>query len=53
MTTQTMDTMIEIAEELGAEVVVMVMDNKRFILEEHRTDSYKWDKKWAKIKDPF
>jgi hypothetical protein len=53
MTTQTTDTMLEIAEELGAEVVMMVMDNKRFILEERGTDSYKWDKKWAKLKDPF
>ena len=53
MTTQTMDTMIEIAEELGAEVVMMVMDNKKFILEEHGTSSYKWDKEWAKTKDPF
>lgn len=53
MTTQNMETMIEIAEELGVEVVVMVMDNKKFILEERRIDSYKWDKKWAKTKCPF
>ena len=53
MATQTMETMIEIAEELGAEVVMMEMDNKKFILEEHRTDSYKWEKEWTKRKDPF
>jgi hypothetical protein len=53
MATQTMDTMIEIAEELGAEVVMMVMDNKKFVLEEHRIDSYKWEKEWTKRKDPF
>jgi len=53
MTTKTMDTMIEIAEELGVEVVMMIMDNKKFILEEHGTSTYKWDKKWAKLKDPF
>jgi hypothetical protein len=53
MTSQNVDTMIEIAEELGAEVIMMVMDNKKFILEEHSTDSYKWDKEWAKRRDPF
>lgn len=53
MTTQTKDTMIEIAEGLGAEVVLMEMDNEKFILEEHRTDHYKWEKEWTKRKNPF
>ena len=53
MATQTMDIMIEIAEELEAKVVIMKMDNKKFILEGHGTDSYKWEKEWAKRKSPF
>ncbi len=54
VSTQTMDTMIEIADELGAEVGMMVMDNKKFILVEHGIDSYKSDKKWEKRRNnPF
>ena len=53
MNTQTIDTMIEIAEELGVEVIMMVMDNKKFILEEHGTDSYKWNKERSKWRSPF
>jgi hypothetical protein len=53
MTTETMDTMIEIAEELKAEVFMMVMNDKKFILEKRGTDSYKWNKEWAKMKKPF
>ena len=53
MTTQNLDTMIEIAEGLGAEVVLMEMDNKKFILDEHSTHRYKWEKEWDKRKNPF
>jgi hypothetical protein len=53
MNTQTIDTMIEIAEELGVEVVMMEMCNKKFILEEHGLWSYKWDKERTKERDPF
>ena len=53
MNPQTIDTMIEIAEELGVEVIMMVMDNKKFILEEHGTDSYKWNKERSKWQSPF
>jgi len=53
MNTQTIDAMIEIVEELGVEVVMMEMDNKKFILEERRPDSYKWNKERAKWRNPL
>ena len=53
MNTQTIDTMIEIVEELGVEVVMMEMDNKKFILEERGPDSYKWNKERAKWRNPL
>ena len=53
MKTPTKDTMIEIAEGLGAEVVLMELDNEKFILEEHRNDHYKWEKEWTTRQDPF
>jgi len=49
MNTQTIDTMIEIAEELGVKVLMMEMDNKRFMLEERSTWLYKYDKESAKL----
>jgi hypothetical protein len=53
MNTQTIDTMIEIAEELGVEVFMMEMDNKKFILEKNSTYWYKWDKERAKEHNPL
>jgi hypothetical protein len=44
MNTYTIDTMIEIAEELGVEVIMMEMDNKKFILKENSTRWHKWYK---------
>jgi hypothetical protein len=38
---------------LGAEVVLMEMDNEKFVLEEHGPDHYRWEKEWKKRKDPF
>jgi len=53
MNTQTIDTMVEIAEELGVEVFMMEMDNNKFILEEHGPDSYKWNKERARWDNPL
>ena len=54
MTTHAKDTMIEIAESLGVETVLMEMDNKKFILNQYGTDQYKSEKEWwSKLKSPF
>ncbi len=47
------DTLIEIADELNVEVVLMTMDNKKFVLEAQKTDSYRWDKERAKWNNPL
>ena len=53
MNNHTIDTLIEIAAEVGAEIVIMAMDNKKFVLREYNIDSYKWDKKRSKWNNPF
>jgi hypothetical protein len=53
MDTQTIDTMIEVAEVLGAEVRIMVMDNRKFLLEDHSLDMYKWERKMSRLSNPF
>lgn len=53
MDTQTIDTMIEIAEELGAEVRMMVMDNRKFVLEDRSIDMYKWERERSRTRNPF
>lgn len=53
MNNQTIDTMIEIAAEVGAEIVMMAMDNKKFVIEEYGIDFYKWDKQRSKWNNPF
>jgi hypothetical protein len=53
MNNQTIDTMIEIAAEIGAEIVMMAMDNKKFVLEEYNIDFYKWDRQRSKWNNPF
>jgi hypothetical protein len=47
------DTMLEIADELNVEVVLMRMDNKKFILEPQDSSSYKRDKEWSKWRNPM
>lgn len=47
------DTLIEIAGELNVEAVLMTMDNKKFVLEAKRTDSYRWDKERSKWRNPL
>jgi hypothetical protein len=53
MNIQTIDTMIEIAEELGVEVFMMEMDNKKFILKENSTYWHKWDKEETRLRNPL
>jgi hypothetical protein len=54
MDKNTINTMLEIGEELGVEVEILRMDSKKFSLE-WSSDSkwYKWDKDNLKRKDPF
>ena len=53
MDTRTIDAMIEVGEELGVEVRMMLMDNRKFLLEDHSTDMYKWRRERASAKNPF
>ena len=53
MHTQNIDIMVEIAEELNVEVIIMSMENKKFILEEQDIRTHKWDKKRSKWHNPF
>jgi hypothetical protein len=53
MENQNIDTMIEIADELNIEVVLMQMDNKKFVLEPQSTCSYKWEKERSKWHNPL
>ncbi len=53
MNSETIDIMIEIAEELGVEVVMMKMCNKKFLLEEIGLYFYKWDKERTKDRNPL
>ena len=53
MNDKTVDTMIEIAAEVGAEVVMMVMDPRKFVLEENSVSSYEWNKQRARWNNPF
>jgi hypothetical protein len=53
MRTETIDTMILIAKDIGAEIVMMKMSDEKFILEEHSLDRYEWDKKWNSRKNPY
>lgn len=53
MTNKTIDTMIEIAAEVGAEVVMMVMGPRKFVLEENNVSSYEWKRERSKWNNPF
>lgn len=53
MTTHNIDLLIEIAEELNVEVVLMAMNEKKFYLEPQRLDTYKWQKKRKKWHNPL
>lgn len=53
MSADNIDILVEIAEELKIEVVIMEMNNKKFYLEPESIDSYKWDKKRKKWNSPL
>ncbi|WP_455389017.1 DUF2971 domain-containing protein [Petrachloros mirabilis] len=53
MDAQTIDTMIEVVEGLGAEVRMMVMDNRKFLLEDHDINMYKWERERSRASNPF
>ena len=53
MDTHNIDNMIEIADELNIEVVMMRMDDKKFLLEAHNVSFYKWDKERSKWSNPL
>ncbi len=48
MTTENVDTMVEIAENIGATVKRTEMDNRKFVLQEYSTDHYRRDREWAR-----
>jgi len=52
MNAKSIETMIEIAKELGVEVYRMVMDNNKFLLEDRSLRMYQRDKDWAR-QNPF
>jgi len=53
MSTHKIDILLEIAEELNTEVVLMEMNNQKFYLEPQRLDSYKLDKEMKKWRNPL
>ena len=53
MESHNIDTIIEIADELGVEVIIMSMDDKKFILEAQDTSSYRWNKERLKWRNPL
>ncbi|MCD4780340.1 MAG: DUF2971 domain-containing protein [Candidatus Omnitrophica bacterium] len=53
MDNQMIDTMREIGKELNVEVIILKMDNKKFLLEETSTQSYDWRKDMLKLNNPF
>lgn len=53
MSNQNIGMMIDIAAEVGAEIVMMRMDDKKFILEERSVDLYEWKKQRSKWINPF
>ena len=53
MNTHNIDILLEIAEELNVEIVLMAMNDKKFYLEPQRLDSYKWNKERKKWNNPL
>ena len=47
------DTMIAIGEEIGAVVIILKMDGRKFTLESIGTSSYKYDKQMGKLSNPY
>lgn len=53
MDAHNIDYLIEIAEELNVEVIIISMDDKKFVLEAQNISSYKWDKERSKWHNPL
>ena len=53
MSTHNIDSLIEIAEELNVEVLLMKMNDKKFYLEPQQLDIYKWEKERKKWHNPL
>lgn len=53
MSTENIDTLIEIGEGLNVEVVMMDMNDKKFSLEPQNISSYKWEKDRSKWHNPL
>ncbi len=53
MNTHNIDILLEIAEELNVEIVLMAMNEKKFYLEPQGLDSYKWNKERKKWNNPL
>lgn len=47
------NTMLEIGEDLGIEVLLLEMNSKKFTLDKVNLDYYKWQRKWNTIDNPF
>lgn len=53
MAPHNLDTLIEIADELNIEAIIMSMDDTKFVLEVQNTDQYKWNKQWSRWRNPL
>jgi len=53
MNTHNIDILLEIAEELKIEIVLMQMNDRKFCLEPQSLDSYKWNRGRSKWKNPL
>jgi hypothetical protein len=53
MQAHNINTLIEIADEVKVEVILMNMGNKKFILEAQNANSYKWEKERSKLHNPL
>ncbi len=53
MKSHNIDILIEIADELNVEIVLMKMNDKKFYLEPQSLDAYKWNKERKKWRNPL
>ncbi|TDS25586.1 Protein of unknown function (DUF2971) [Halanaerobium congolense] len=53
MNKKNIDALIEIGKKLNVEVVMLKMNNSKYILEESSIDDYKWSEEQRKFYNPF
>ena len=53
MKKKNIDALIEIGKKLNVEVVMLKMNNSKYILEEHSLEDYKWREEQRKFYNPF